>query len=157
MAQFNIPVVTKIWDKDYEAVIKITGQYNASQNASNTLILQANTLKGANSSQLCMVDVNHIDFATSISNGFISIEFISANTSNIENSTVFTVGKRNCGELACVNFNPLGANATGDINLYTSALDANDSFTLIMYCRKSVSNTPSAWSNVENQPPNTYY
>lgn len=151
MATFNEPVATVLWEKDYKAIIKITGQYSSAQTAANNVVVTANTLRGANGSLICLVDVVNIEYAVALANGFISLEFQGSNA----NATIFTVGKRLAGELQAFNHNPLGSNALGDINLYTSALDANDSFTIILSCVKS-SQSPAAWANVENQPPNTY-
>lgn len=145
--------VSKLWDKDYEVVLKIVGSYSANAAASNTVVLQANTLNGANSSQTCYLDFTHAEFAMGLANGFISLEFQSKAPASQANSTILTVGKRATGELSFIAANPLAANATGDINLNTTALDANDSFTLVLSFRKNVTTNPSAWANVENKPP----
>jgi hypothetical protein len=157
MAQFNTPVIEKLWERDYQVSLKITGQYNTATGASNTIILNANTLYGANNSQPCYLDVTHIDYCMGLANGFVSIEFASANTSNVSNVTVFTVGKRSSGSLGAYVFNTIDtANSYGDLNLYTSNLDANDSFTIIVSAVKSVTRTPGAWINVEDPTPYNY-
>lgn len=149
MATFNAPVATLTWDHDYTAVLKITGQYNAAANASNTKVLSANGVKFANTSKACFLDVVGIEYHMALANGFVSLEFNNP-TGNI---TIDTFGKRQSGGLDSYITNPGTANANanaingfGDINLLTSALDANDTFTVVVVFRKNDFN--GAFANV---------
>ena len=148
MSTPNAPVITKVWDADYSVVLKITGQYNSAQTAANTLLLQANTVAGANASQTCVVDVMGAQFVCGTANGWVSVEYSNPNG----NVTCFTIGKRVAGDIGSSG-NPLVANAAalanvkgGDLNFFTSALDANDSYTLIVTVRKN--NFNGAFANV---------
>lgn len=145
-----------VFDKDYEAVVKVVGSFDAAANASNTIILTANTLYGANSSLPCGIEFNSLEYAVALANGYLTVEFVSANTANQSNVNIVTVGKEISGKLMGRQRDPLGANSAGQLNLKTTGLDANDSFTLMIQIRKSVYLTPTAWANVENQPPNIY-
>ena len=149
MATFNAPVITLIADHDYTAVLKITGQYNTGAGAANTKALSANTLKFANANFPCFVDVVGIQYSMGLANGFISLEYASGGG----NTTIATFGKRESGEQAVYLTNPASANANasntngfGDINLFTSSLDANDSFTVVVLLRKNDFN--GAFANV---------
>lgn len=149
MATFNVPVTTVIADHDYTVVLKITGQYTAAANASNTKILTANSVKFADNTKPCFLDVVGIQYNMGLANGFISLEYNSGGG----NTTIATFGKRESGEQAIYIANPASANANasntngmGDINLFTTALDANDSFTIAVLLRKNDFN--GAFANV---------
>lgn len=142
----NIAVPTLMSDSESRATIRIVGQYVSAQSAQNTYILQANTLKGANNAQSCIVSVTGVEFATSIANGWVSLEYISANTANASNATIVTLGRNQSGKLSGFFGNPLGSNATGDIQLNCTAMEANDSFTINFNVQKD--STLPCWSNL---------
>jgi hypothetical protein len=126
----NAPEVQLIADADTTAKIKITGFYNAATGAANTKILTANTLLGADNTKACIVNVERVQFATGLANGYISLEYIGTS-----NTKIFSFGKRESGHID--GFIPNNATApTGDLNLFTSALDANDSYSIIVTVRK---------------------
>jgi hypothetical protein len=149
MSTFNAPVATLTWDRDYTAILKITGQYTSSAGASNTKILSANNVKFANSNKPCFLDVVGIQYNMGLANGFVSLEF----NNPAGNVTIATFGKRESGDQAVYITNPGTANANasntngfGDLNLFTTALDANDSFTITVALRKNDFN--GAFANV---------
>jgi hypothetical protein len=134
MTTFNAPVATVVQDSDYTVLLKIVGQNNANTLASNTKVLQSNTVRFANGSRLCVIEVVSVDYAVSTSNGFISLEYGSQNN----NTTILTFGKGGMsGQIDGIQPNPVNANTTGDINLYASALDANDTYSLMITLRKN--------------------
>ncbi|MGH7745054.1 MAG: hypothetical protein ACREQ5_09680 [Candidatus Dormibacteria bacterium] len=151
MSTANTPVVTKVWDSERQVIISITGRYVSAQTAANTLVLQSNSVVGANNSLSCVVDVIAAKFAVATANAWLQLEY---NTPG-GNTAIMVLGKRQAGEIAAPMYNPLGSNATalatnvpGDINLYTGAMDANDSFTIILNCRKNDS-LNYAFANVD--------
>jgi hypothetical protein len=146
MATFNVPVATVVWDSDTSTVLRITGQYNTNTTVSNTKVLTANTVRGANASKLCIIDVTAVQFAIGTANGFVSLEYISSNGNN----TIVSLGKFQTGEIEAYMSNPVGANTTGDINLFTSNLDANDSFSMVISLRKN--NFNGAYDNIASVP-----
>jgi len=156
MATFNAPVTTKLWTKDYTSTFKVTGQYNTTTAVSNNKIIVANTLPGANASVgNCIIELTRIAFACGIANGFLSLEYASAQSSGANaNQTIVTMGKYQSGDFEVYIPNTLGANATGDINLFVSNVDANDTYTLIVNFKANT--LCGAWANVENQPPFGY-
>lgn len=147
MATFNAPVAQVVQDRDLTVVLKITGQYNAAQGISNTKVLTANSVRFANTSRLCILDVVNIQFAMSTVNAFASLEYMASNG----NTTIATFGRNGTtGEIIGLISNPVGANtANGDINLYLGATDANDAFTMMITLRKNDYN--GAFANLNAQ------
>ena len=128
---FNTPQVQIIDDQDHQAVVKITGYYNTGVNANN-LVVQANTLFGANNSRACILSVNSWEYSSSLSNGFITLEWVS--TAN-QNTTIFSVGRFNDGAIA--RYVPNNANTpTGDINLVTANAQPGDCFSIVLSLMK---------------------
>jgi len=130
----NAPEVQIIADADTTAKIKITGYYTAGAAAANTKILTSNTLFGANNTKTCLVNVEKIQYAVGTSNGYISLEYVGGAGGN-SNTKIASFGKQEAGFID--GHIPNNASSpTGDLNLFTSALDANDSYTLIVTVRK---------------------
>ena len=124
---YNTPQTQILDDQDHQTVVKITGYYNAATNA-NTLVVQANSLFGANASLPCILGLNSIEYSTSINNGFVALEWVS--TAN-QNTTITSAGRFNDGAFA--RYIPNNANTpTGDENLVTQGLAPGDSYTLIV-------------------------
>lgn len=140
----NTPVTTVLVDNGYNTQIEITGQYVSAQTAQNTIVLKANTLVGANTSQNCVVDVVQIQYNMATSTGWVSLEYVSANNAN---QTIAVLGKTSGGVLQGSMFNRLGANATGDLQLNLQALAANDSYTMLITLHKN--SELSCWANVD--------
>jgi hypothetical protein len=123
----NQPQVQIIDDTDHQTVVKITGYYN-SATSSNTLVVQANTLYGANPNVPCILSVNSWEYSSSLANGFIVLEWVSLVN---DNTTIMTTGRFNDG--AVVRYARNNANTpTGDINLNTANAQPGDSFTITL-------------------------
>lgn len=121
----NAPQVQIIDDQDHQIVVKITGYYTAACTA-NTLVVQANTLFGANASLPCILGVNSWEYSSSLANGFISFEWVSNGNTN---TTIMTCGRFNDGAIA--RYIPNNANTpTGDVNMWTANAQAGDSFSI---------------------------
>lgn len=145
MSTPNQPVVRVLWDSDFVVTLEITGLYLAGQPATNTKIFQANSCHGANTSKLCLVDVVAIQYAVSTANGFLSLEYAAANVNN--NVTIASFGRSGVsGNFNGPMNNPQVNPATGDINLFTSAMDANDVYSMMLTIRKN--NFNGAFDNV---------
>ena len=164
---YNTPQVQIIDDQDHQTVVKITGYYNAAC-TTNTLVVQSNTLFGANTSRPCILAVNSWEYSTSLSNGFIALEWVS--TVN-QNTTIMTAGRFNDGAIA--RYIPNNANTpTGDVNLVTANAQPGDSFSLTVSFMKvfegskgannylgAVSNAgygTGAWANTQAGYNNTF-
>lgn len=151
MATWNQPVISILEDHDYTVTLKVTGQYNAACTNSNITLLQANTVKFANSSKLCVLDVMSIQFNVGTSNGIISVEYANVDPNN--NTTVWTTRGDSYGAVFGLSPNPVEANNTavvtnaiGDLNLALWNIGANDVFDLLLTVRKSDYN--GAFANV---------
>jgi hypothetical protein len=143
----NVPQVQLIDDNDHQAVVKITGFFNAAT-STNGVVVQANTLYGANASLPCILAVNAWEYSTSLSNGSIALEWVS--TAN-QNTTIMSAGRFNDG--AITRFIPNNANTpTGDVNLVTANAQPGDSYSLtvsFMKCFMGQNSTLPA-SNANN-------
>lgn len=150
MSTPNAPQVTKVWDSGFDVVLKVTAFYTGANTAANTLLLAANTVNNANNSVSCVVDVVSVQFEMALANGYVQIEYGAPSG----NTTSVTMGKDTAGGLAWLGGNPIagnaaaiGANVQSDLNLVTSGMDANDTFTLIVNCRKNNFNNAFANAN----------
>lgn len=146
----NAVTSTVLWDKDFDVTLLVTGAFS-SANSSNTIILKANTVQGANSSMVCLLDVAGIQYSTSIANGWVALEF--SNTASNVNTTIGVWGRNASGvQEGYIRANT--AQQVGDLNLNLSGLSGGDSFTLVISLRKADFN--GAYSNVSipwNTPP----
>jgi hypothetical protein len=121
----NVPQVQLIDDNDHQSVVKITGVFSTAT-SSNTVVVQANTLYGANSSRPCILAVNSWEYSASFANGAIVLEWVS--TAN-QNTTIMTAGRANDGAIA--RYIPNNANTpTGDVNLAILGAAPGDTFSL---------------------------
>jgi hypothetical protein len=124
----NTPIITVLDDQDHQSVIQISATYAATNAGFNVVVIQANTLYGANTSLPCIICVNDVQYTSSIANGSLVIEYVSSGNAN---SPICTFGRANDGEI--VRYFKNQANTpTGDINLFGQNLEANDSFTIII-------------------------
>lgn len=136
----NTPEVFILDDQDHYVTVKVIGFYNATTNA-NTVIVTANTLRGANTSQPCILSLTAATYTSSMNNGFLAIEYISSVNSN---SKAITMGRFNDGIFN--QYIPNSANTpTGDINLLQQSLGSADAFTLVLTFVKEFQGT--YWSN----------
>lgn len=125
---FNTPTIQIIDDQDHQAVIKITGMYTSACTASNSVVVQANSLFGANSSLPCMISVNAVEYSTSIANGALALEYVSTVNNN---TTITTCGRNSDGQFARYIKNQANT-PSGDINLLIDDMEANDAYTIIV-------------------------
>lgn len=142
----DVPVVQIIYDSFDQAIVKITAYYDAAT-ASNTLVVQANSLYGANASspKQPILSASRIQFVADIS-GYARLEWVNA-SSNANNSVIYALGS-SAADLACYVPNPfLTSNASSpcDISLTVVGAGNNDSFTLILTLNKDNSN--GGWAN----------
>lgn len=148
----NVPEVQKLHDTDYYVGQKVTvffngeaSNANAGVSTSNTKILTANTVKGANASRVCILDIERIRYHTSFANGYLAIEFVGGGAAGNSNTKVVSLGGNDGGELDLFMPNN-AANATGDINLAIVNAQPNDCATLLITYRKN--NANGAFNNV---------
>lgn len=135
----NVPEIQLVHDSDMVAAQKVTVYFDAAT-TSNTRILAPSTLKGANASRVCVVDIERIRYHTSFASGYLSVDF--EGTSNVK---AVTLGGNDGGELDL--FIPNNAAAkTGNINLSIVNAGANDCATLLITYRKN--NANGAFNNV---------
>jgi hypothetical protein len=146
MSAPNVPDVQLLTDSDARVVIKVSAFYTSAQTAGNTVIIQANTLKGANTSIVpCYLDVESIEFDVGTANGFLSVEYVGS----AANQKIISFGRVG-GAGVFEQWIPNNAtNPTGDINLFNSALDANDTYSMVITMRKRNDGT-QAWANLFN-------
>jgi hypothetical protein len=138
----NAPQVQIIDDNDHQTVVKITGVFSAAT-SSNTVVVQANTLYGANASLPCILTVNCWEYSSSLSNGSIVLEWVS--TAN-QNTTILTAGRANDGGFARIIEN--NANTpTGDVNLAILGAAGGDSFSLTVSFLKKFQGQTQKGSN----------
>lgn len=121
--------VTKLVDTDTTAIVRVTGYFTAA-NTSNVNLLTASTLRFANASQPCIVDVEKVEWAGKL-NGYVSPVYVNT-TANVPIAVVSTGG----GVISGYAPNQ-AANTTGDIGLEIYNAIANDSFTLTLTLRKT--------------------
>lgn len=124
--------VTKLIDTDTQAVLRVVGTFDA-PNTSNVPLLTANTLKFANTSQPCAVDVEKIQFAARMG-GYVAPTFVTTgNTPNVQIAAIAT----GVGEVVGLYSNELVANNSGNLGIQVYNANANDSFTLTITVRKA--------------------
>jgi hypothetical protein len=148
----NVPEVLVLDDQDHYVTVKVIGFYNAATNA-NSVIVTANTLRGANTSLPCILSLTAATYTSSMNNGFLAIEYVSSVNAN---SKAITMGRFNDGIFN--QYIPNSANTpTGDINLLQQSLGSADAFTLVLTFVKEFQGTywasPSrgagAWANTQ--------
>jgi|SRR6185312_12444476 len=143
MSTPNVPDVQTVVDSDQKVVVKITAFYTSATNAANTLVIRSNTFNGANTSIVpCYLDVEGIEFDVGTANGYISLEYVGA----AANQKIISFGRVG-GAGVYTQWIPNNANTpTGDINLFNSNLDANDTYSILITLRKRNDGT-KAWAN----------
>lgn len=122
--------VTKLVDTDTTAIVRVTGYFTAA-NTSNVALLTANTLRFANASQPCRVDVEKVEWAAKM-NGYIAPTFITTSGPNTQIATLASGGGSMMGYFS----SEATANTNGDLGLEIYNGVANDSFTLTLTLRK---------------------
>ena len=148
----NAPEVYIIDDTDKHTVVKVIGYYTQAT-AQNTLIVQANTLRGACTTKPCILSIAAVDYSASLANGLVAIEFIgSANVAG------YVFGRANDGNFIRYIPNCAGA-PTGDINLRQQGFSGNDCFDLVITFVKEYQGTywnaasgmlgSGAWANAQ--------
>jgi hypothetical protein len=155
MAGPNVPEVQIIYDDQTKTIVKVLGYYNTTNN-SNTMVVQANALFGANNSAnapLPVLSVARVLYSAGLANGFVQLQWVGKNgaTGNLD---IVNFGSRTSGDwpaympnqLAVSNIaNTALANTTGDINLNIQNAEPYDSFSLVITLNKE--NLNGGWAN----------
>lgn len=149
MAAANIQVMM-MKDTGSYSHIKVIGAFPA-QNTSNNIIVQANTLFGANTSAPCWFAMTEIQHATSIANGYIALYWAAGGSAS--NTDILYLGESTSSVMSGYMFNPLAANSAnlvgglgGDLGLRVQNLANNDTFSLIITI---VRNAQQGYANAE--------
>jgi len=128
----NVVNTRVLFDSAEKSVIQFIGYYTTATTA-NTKALTSNTLSYANTSAPNnLVTVEKIQFASKC-NGFVSLEWMGAAGIN----TAFFTSGSSAGVIEGP-YAPDISGAVGDINVRTHGLNANDSFNVIVTCKKDI-------------------
>ena len=145
-------------DNEKGATIKVIGSYTGA-NSGNTIILQSNTLFGANNTKPCLVGITSIQYIVGIGTGALNLQWVSTVNANV---TILNFGASSSasppynGEFHAAEAAYLTNNAntpTGDISLQVTNMAANDFFNFIItvqkeYTGNGTSYGAGAWANV---------
>lgn len=124
--------VQRVRDSDTTVGVLVQG-YGATA-AGNTLVLQANTVMGANASiSPVYIDLEIAEITSSVANGYVQLVWVAT-----ANTPIVTVGDQGHMHLEGLTPNDAGAGVTGDIGLLNTAMGANDSFSMMLTFRKRV-------------------
>jgi hypothetical protein len=143
----NVPSVQLIYDDAQRAIVKVTGYYTAAT-ATNTAIVVANTLFGANSTSANkpVLSVARVLYAAAFANGYCRLEWSAQAIGN--NEVIYCLGGDTQGDLAQYINDPLdAANTPGgsDVNLVVAFAEPNDSFSMVITLNKDNGN--GGWAN----------
>ena len=128
----NAPEVQILSDEGTTTRVKIHGYFNASANAnSNTVVVTANALSFANTSQTCLFSIAKVEYAVDVANGFIALQWVGANN----NTGIMSFGTSQGGMFDYYIPNN-ATNPTGDLNLAVYNLAGNDVYTIMMTLNK---------------------
>ena len=147
----NAAEIQILQDTGNQVAVKVSG-YFTSANTSNTKVIVANTLFGANASKtLNDLSLTGITWTGSItSNGVVSLQYHS--TVNTNTSIMNFTGSESFPLYQTYVRN--NANTpSGDINLQMIGVGPNSAYTLIAYFNKEKGNqgpNSDAWANTEN-------
>jgi hypothetical protein len=156
MSTPNVPEVQIITDDSWKTVVKVLGFFNAAT-SSNTVVVQANTLFGANNSAnapLPILSVARVLYSQGLANGFLQLEWVGKNGAAANNSDIINLGARTSGDMPMTIPNALAlsntsnvalANTTGDINLSIVGAEPNDAFSIFITLNKE--NSQGGWAN----------
>jgi hypothetical protein len=148
MSAPNLPEVQIITDDTWKTIVKVLGFFSAAT-SSNTVVVQANTLFGANTSAaapLPLLSVARVLYSQGLANGYIQLQFVGKNGAN--NADIINLGSRTSGDMPMFIPNALASNAastTGDINLNIVGAEPNDAFSLFITLNKD--NGHGGWAN----------
>lgn len=117
-----------VYDNGQTALVKVVGYFTGAT-TSNTLVVQANTLSYANTSQTCLVDIDKIDFVSKMNSGFAQLVFVGATT-----NTAAVVISSGAGTLPGMQNNATTPNGNLGVFVYKAA--DGDSFTMYVTLRK---------------------
>lgn len=136
----NVPEVQVLADSENTVILKVAAYFDAAT-SSNTKILTSNTVRGANTSRVCMIDVEKVQYSCQMASGYVSLEYQGA----AANSKIYNLGGRADGQfISTVPNNATGP--TGDLNLAIVNAGANDVVNLVLTLRKN--NANQAFNNV---------
>ena len=126
----NNPEVQILSDEGQTTRIKIHGYYNAACTA-NTVVVTANALSFANTSQTCLFSIAKVEYAVDVANGFVALQWVGANN----NTGIMSFGTSQGGMFDYYIPNN-ATNPTGDLNLAVYNLAGNDVYTIMMTLNK---------------------
>lgn len=147
---FNVVETQKLNDDDHTAIVKVTAVANGAFNV-NTIIIQANSLFGANASMpYNRLSVTSVQYSTDApATGYVQLWW-SGNTgsSNSASNTIYSFGVSNDGELNGLVGNPI-ANSTGDIGITVQGFLQSNTLNFIIAVMKDNFTNPGAgaWAN----------
>ena len=142
----NLPETQVLVDRDDKVVVKVGGWFNTAT-TTNTTILQANTLYGANASAPCPLTITAVQLVTSLANGFVQLYYVGP-SSNV--GTLY-LGRSLSSTIEAYCVNPFSANGTltatvpGDIGLWVNGAASGDSYSLIIQLAKEKGTV--GWAN----------
>ena len=112
--------------------VKIHGYFNASATPNtNTVVVTANSLSFANTSQTCLFSISKVEFASDIANGFIALQWVGASS----NMGIISFGTSQAGMFDY--YIPNNATSpTGDLNFATYNIAGNDVYTIMLTLNK---------------------
>ncbi len=140
MSLANTPLVQVCYDDANRAKVKVTAWYNGAAGVaiggSNSVLIQANTLFGANASQTCILDVLQIEGNVDLTQNteIVQVQFVS--TVN-QNTDILVVGGPG-NAVFMDGYIPNNANTpSGDILVTLTGGKAGDCYTLMMTLQKN--------------------
>lgn len=138
MSLANTIYSTVIYDDANRCKILVTGWFLGGANISNNIIVQANTLFGANNSQPCILDVLQVVGSTSFNVApgptTLNFQFVSKANQNVD----FLITGGTGGQIRYDGLIPNFANTpSGDINLWLDSLASGDSFSVVLTFAKN--------------------
>lgn len=138
----NIPDVQILVDTGKKTVVKVTAYYNAANN-SNSTIVNANTLFGANNSAPTVLSITEVNYSLGLANGYAMLYWVNGAVANV-NAVAAIMGDDAAGTLLGYMKNPLASNTanlnanSGDLGLQVQGAGNQDSLTMIITMNKEV-------------------
>lgn len=133
-----------LMDSGPRTVLKVVGQFSAACTG-NQVILQSNTLYGANTSKCCLLSIYKLYYHVSLG-GRVSLEWVGSS-----NSTILTFGGQSGGTFLECDMTNAAAAPTGDLNINLQNMQANDVFDFVITLNKEeqlFGANAGAWANV---------
>ena len=141
MSIANLPEVFILDDSESYRLSSRLPEFYTSPTAQNTLIIQANTLRGNVTTTQptipAILSISAAEYSTSFANGYVSVEFVGASA----NSNALNFGRCNDGQIN--RYIPNSAvGPTGDLTLQQVGVNGNDVFTIVLTLVKEYQGVP---------------